>query len=145
MALLRPELAVFTVVAAAFGCGATQPGAIDLHVEITAVEVAADALDGWTVSFTVTNAGETAVRLARCGDRLMLAVDVRVAVAWNEYSGDGCRAIYDMSPWELAPGATLSGSRGFQEAGHYRLRFGVAADPAEMLDWTVASPSFVVR
>ena len=145
MALLRPELAVFTVVAAAFGCGATQPGAIDLHVEIIAVEVAADALGGWTVSYTVTNAGETAVWLARCGDRLMLAVDVRAAVAWNEYSGDGCQAIHDMSPWELASGATLSGSRGFQEVGHYRLRFGTAADPAETLDWTVASPSFVVR
>jgi hypothetical protein len=126
------------------GCDTTQPGAINLDVEITAVEAAPDALGGWTVSYTVTNVGETAVWLARCGDRLMVAVDVRAAVAWNEYSGDGCRAIYDMSPWELAPGATLSGSRRFQEGGRYRFRLGTVADPAETFDWTVASPPFVV-
>ncbi len=101
-------------------------------------------MGGATVAFTVTNVGETSVWLERCGDRLMTFVDVRVGGGWEYYRGDICPAVHVMSPWELPPGATRTGSRGIQEAGYYRLRFGTAADPAHTTNWIVASPPFVV-
>lgn len=58
------------------------------------------------VPFVVEKTGGNPIYLARCGERLMAALDRREGGQWVQHSGDGCLTNQDMTPVELAPGAT---------------------------------------
>jgi len=75
----------------------------------------------------------------------MTAVDEYRAGQWSQYSGDGCFAIYDMSPLALDPGGSLTGSRAVGDAGRFRLRAGATRDPQQAYTWDVGLAVFEVR
>jgi len=97
------------------------------------------------VAFTITNLSSRRVYLSRCGTRIMTAVDQYRAGQWSQYSGDGCFAIYDMSPLALDPGASITGSRAVGDAGRFRLRAGATRDPQQDYTWDVGLAVFEVR
>jgi len=97
------------------------------------------------VPFTITNMSSQRVYLSRCGTRIMTAVDQYRAGQWSQYSGDGCFAIYDMSPLALDPGASITGSRTVADAGRFRLRAGATKDPQQDYRWDVGLAVFEVR
>jgi hypothetical protein len=75
----------------------------------------------------------------------MTAVDQYTAEQWSEYSGDGCFAIYDMSPLALDAGASVTGSRAVADVGRFRLRAGATKDPQQAFTWDVGLAVFEVR
>jgi len=75
----------------------------------------------------------------------MTAVDQYRAGQWSQFSGDGCFAIYDMSPLALDPGVRITGSRAVAEVGHFRLRAGATRDPQQDYTWDVGLAAFEVR
>jgi hypothetical protein len=97
------------------------------------------------VAFTITNLSSQRVYLSRCGTRIMTAVDQYRGGQWSQYSGDGCFAIYDMSPLALDPGASITGSRAVADAGRFRLRAGATMDPQQDYTWDVGLAVFEVR
>ncbi len=97
------------------------------------------------VAFTISNLSSQRVYVSRCGTRIMTAVDQYRAGQWSQYSGDGCFAIYDMSPLALDPGASITGSRAVGEAGRFRLRAGATRDPQQDYTWDVGLAVFEVR
>jgi len=121
-----------------------EPGAAALDLQTQGSEFVISAPDGSaTVPFTVFNHGQTSVRIARCGDRLMTALDRRESGKWVQYSGDGCLTNVLTSPVELEAGEALEGLRGVMDPGEYRLRIGVSA--AGQTAWNRASNGFTVR
>jgi hypothetical protein len=98
-----------------------------------------------SVPFAVRAVGTRSVFLARCGDRLMAAVDRWDDGRWVQYSGDACLAIHPMAPVELRPDSRLEAVRVIGEPGRYRLRLGVASAGGEPADWSAASAPFEVR
>ncbi|MGH7476208.1 MAG: hypothetical protein ACRELD_07955 [Longimicrobiales bacterium] len=126
----------------------------DLTGEDSALRVVPDAttylrdatLGTADIGFTVLNRGTTIVYLARCGDRLLAAVDHWVTGGWTQQSGDGCLTIYDGSPLEVQPGQTLHSLRVLHaEPGRYRLRLGASEAPTVSAAWTATSDDFRVR
>lgn len=75
------------------------------------------------VGFTVTNRGDEAVRLSRCGSRITAVVERREGAAWEQVSGGFCIADLSSLPMELAPGAAAAGSVVIpvERPGTYRL------------------------
>ena len=128
------------------GCAAaTEPGG-QVRVEVLGVSFERGT-EGHAASvpFVVANSGTASVYLARCGARLMAAVDRWEGGRWNQYSGDACPAIYPMDPLALAPGTRHQGVRAIGEPGVYRLRVGVAAPTGAAVEWLVASAPFEIR
>jgi hypothetical protein len=97
------------------------------------------------VAFTITNLSSQRVYVSRCGTRIMTAVDQYRAGQWSQYSGDGCYAIYGMSPLALDPGVSITGSRAVGEAGRFRLRAGATKDPQQDYTWDIGLAVFEVR
>jgi hypothetical protein len=97
------------------------------------------------VPFTITNLTSQRVYLSRCASRLMTTVDQYTAGQWSDYSGDGCFAIYDMSPLAVDPGASVTGSRAVADVGRFRLRAGATKDPQQAFTWDVGLAVFEVR
>ncbi len=102
--------------------------------------------DGFaTVAYTVENAGRETVLVARCGDRLMSALDRWENFRWVQYSGDACLAIFLTNPVPLQPGARREEKRGIADHGRYRLRIGRAVRSNTDVRWDVRSNAFEVR
>ena len=97
------------------------------------------------VPFEVVNASTRDLYLARCGERLMAAVDRWNGVRWVQHSGDACLTVADMSPLRLAAGASHQSTRAIAEPGMYRLRLGVSAAPSAEYAWDATSAPFTVR
>lgn len=125
---------------------ATGPGQSQLRVETTGTTFTRGAAPEFAViPFVVTNQDSRPIYLAWCGERLMAALDRREAGQWVQHSGDGCLTNQDISPVELAPGATVQSQRGVTEAGEYRLRLGSSGSPAEPSQWVVVSNEFTIQ
>ncbi len=98
------------------------------------------------VPFTMENQSNRTIYVARCGERLMAALDRWESGQWVQHSGDLCQAIYTMDPLALAPGTSLSSVRGVLEPGRYRLRPGIRLAPTEASEWSIAvSNEFMVE
>ena len=97
------------------------------------------------VRFFVVNQGDHPVYVARCGDRLMAALDRREGLRWMPYSTDLCQAIYRSEPVKILPGEARSDIRTVQESGHYRIRVGTQRDRNGATRWDVTSNAFEVR
>jgi hypothetical protein len=125
---------------------ATGPGQSRLLIETAGTTFTRGAAPEFAViPFVVTNQGSRSIYLARCGERLMAAPDRREAGQGVQHSGDGCLTNQDMSPVELAPGATVQSQRGVTEAGEYRLRLGSSGSPAEPSQWVIVSNEFTIQ
>lgn len=122
------------------------PDAVALEVHTQASEfVISPGEESVSVFFTITNRGATTAFLARCGERIMAALDRREGGIWVQYSADACLASVTMAPLEITPGQSLHGTREIRETGEYRLRIGVSADASDQQAWTPTSSSFTVR
>jgi len=91
------------------------------------------------VPFVVENRGSSTIYLARCGERIMVALDSWQGGQWVQNSGDACLTMEPMDPRPLAPGASVSSVRNVQEAGRYRLRPGIGLTSGESSHWLIAS------
>jgi hypothetical protein len=121
-----------------------EPGDAALELQTQGSEfVISPTEESASVPFTVTNHGPASVWIARCGDRLMAALDRREGGKWVQYSGDGCLMNTLTGPVELGAGEVLQGARGVVDPGQYRLRIGVSA--AGQIGWDRASNGFIVR
>ncbi len=98
-----------------------------------------------SVPFSVVNRGSASEFVARCGSRVMAALDRWNGQSWIQYSGDACIAIYTTAPLEVAPGASVAASRSVPDAGRYRLRLGAADAATGGFDWSIVSRDFEVR
>ena len=96
------------------------------------------------VAFTVLNLGAQPVLVARCGDRLVAALDRREGLLWTQYSGDYCLAVFPMDPALMQPGEERSEMRSITEVGTYRLRIGREINNGETR-WDVTSNVFEIR
>lgn len=97
-----------------------------------------------TVPFSVTNRGSAPVFVARCGSRVMAAVDRWNGQRWVQHSSDACLAIYMSAALELAPGASAAASQSVLEPGKYRLRIGATDAATSGPDWSIVSSHFEV-
>ena len=97
------------------------------------------------VRFFAVNQEETPVFVARCGDRIMAALDRREGFQWMPYSTDLCEAIHMSEPVEMLPGEARSDIRTVQEVGRYRIRNGTQRDRNGATRWSVTSNAFEVR
>ena len=98
-----------------------------------------------SVPFSVTNRGSASVFIARCGSRVMAALDRWNGQGWIEYSGDACKAVEMMAPLELAPGASVTTSRSVLDSGKFRLIIGTADGASSSLNWSIHSRDFEIR
>jgi hypothetical protein len=98
-----------------------------------------------SVPFSVVNRGSASVFVARCGARVMAALDRWNGQSWIQYGGDACIAIYTTAALEVAPGASVAASRSVPDAGRYRLRLGAADAATSDFDWSIVSRDFEVR
>ena len=126
-------------------CAGTSAPVAGLVVRTSAVSYTRRASEPAIIDFTVTNTYDHRVYLARCGPRIMSALDRAAASGWAQYSGDACVAIYDMSPLPIEPGVTLGSSRSVYDLGQYRLRIGIISDTGQTYAWESASATFLVR
>lgn len=122
-----------------------RPPVISIHTESTAFEL--DPVQGMTtVPFVVANRTRATIYLARCGERLMAALDRWQDGRWVQVSGDACQTHLPMVPLPLPSLATTSGERVLDRAGRYRLRPGVNRSAAGNTDYAeVASNEFTVQ
>ncbi len=97
------------------------------------------------VRFIVANESQHAVFLARCGDRLMVAIDRQESRRWVPYSSDMCQAIHLSDPVEILPGEARTGVRSIVATGRYRIRIGTQRDRNGATSWDVTSNAFEVR
>lgn len=122
------------------------PNAVALEINTQASEfVISPSRGSVSVPFKITNRDATSTFIARCGDRIMAALDRREGGTWVQHSGDACLTNVAMAPVEIAPGQSLEATREIREAGQYRLRIGVSADASDQPAWTPASNPFSVR
>ncbi|CAN5713645.1 hypothetical protein BH23GEM6_BH23GEM6_24330 [soil metagenome] len=99
-----------------------------------------------SVPFTVENRGTSTLYLARCGERLMAAVDRWENGQWVQHSGDACQTVYPMDARPLAPSASFSSARQVSAPGRYRLRLDARSAPTLPSEWTTAvSNEFTVE
>ena len=132
---------------ALFGCQAlfTEPTPSAVHVRVDASRFTRDpATSAASVGFSAQNNGGVTVYLARCGDRLMAAVDRWQGNRWLQYSGDACQTAYNMSPLPLSVGEEHHSARSVHEVGRYRLRLGIGGAPDTGSAWTAASEPFII-
>src|SRR5258706_14590979 len=92
-----------------------------------------------SVPFSVVNRGSESEFVARCGVRVMAALDRWNGQSWIQYNGDACIAIYPTAALEVAPGASIAASRSVPDAGRYRLRLGAANVATGGFDWSIVS------
>ncbi len=97
-----------------------------------------------TVPFRATNRGSASVFVARCGTRVMAAVDRWNGQAWVQYSGDACVAIYTVAGLELTPGSSAVASRTLLESGRYRVRIGTSNTASGGFEWSIVSRDFEI-
>lgn len=74
------------------------------------------------MTVTVQNLGSETVRLFRCGDNVLMAVERRVSRGWESYASGYCTSAAFGGPLELAPGATAVGFAYVPDPGVYRAR-----------------------
>ena len=98
-----------------------------------------------SVPFSLLNRESASVFVARCGDRVMAALDQWDGQRWTQYSGDACTTVQIQTPLELAPGASVAASRSVLEPGKYRLRIGTVAATSGGFDWSTVSRDLEVR
>lgn len=113
-------------------------------IVVTASVDANPILSGPDVTFRVENRSSDTVYLARCGERIMAAVDRREGDRWVAYRSDACRTDLRMDPLRLAPGESATDRHAVQIPGRYRLRLGASRSPGEAPVWDVASHEFEV-
>lgn len=117
-----------------------------LQVTTEGMVFALPAAGGADVPFAATNSGSEPLFLARCGERIMAAVDRLKNGRWTQYSGDVCQAIHPMDPLRLAGGDTVRGVQGVREAGRYRLRLAVVGgSPDDTGSTEVYSTTFTLE
>ena len=134
------NLALIVVLVATAGCSAPLTPLGPVVVSVSTVTWG----DPGAVAFTVTNTSSQRFFVSGCGSRIMAAVDRAQGRGWQQYSGDGCLTIEDMSPLPVEPGATLTSARGVYGHGRFRIRIGVMPVAATDYSWTPTSKSFDV-
>jgi len=142
---MRMRLCLVVLLPLVTACPGTSAPVGGLVIRTSAVSFSRQASEPAVIDFTVTNTFDHRVYLARCGPRIMSALDRAGASGWEQYSGDACIAILDMSPLPIDPGVTLQSSRAIHDPGQYRLRIGVIGDTEQTYAWESASGAFVVR
>lgn len=98
-----------------------------------------------TIPFTVANRSGSSQFVARCGTRIMAAVDRWNGQTWLQYSGDACTTQLPMAPLELNSGAVASATRAIAEPGRYQLRIGISDNPTAGYNWSVVSADFEIQ
>jgi hypothetical protein len=122
-----------------------EPSAVSVRTEASTF-VRDAAFGSAMVPFAVENRGRSTLYLARCGERLLAALDRLESGQWVQHSGDACQTVYAMDPRHLAPGATITSVHRVNEPGRYRLRPGVLATAGGPRSWTAAvSNEFTVE
>lgn len=96
------------------------PGASSLRVVASVDPAPGPGQPPMTV--TVQNLGSQPVRLFRCGDNVLMAVERRGPRGWESYSSGYCISAAFGGPLELAPGATATGVAYVPDPGVYRAR-----------------------
>lgn len=133
---------------AALGASCTSPvgPSVGLRVE-TSAEVFVIPARGESVAvrFVTGNLGEKPVYVARCGDRVMAAVERWEATEWVQFSGDGCYAVYNMALLAISAGERREDTRSIRERGVYRLRLGSAPEANQQPGWNLVSNVFEIR
>ena len=97
-----------------------------------------------TILVSVRNAGDEAVFLERCGDRMLPAVERRSEDAWVNTAAAICPASLRMDPIRLEAGAVHQESLGKMQPGTYRLVLGISRSSAVPFEF-VASQSFAIE
>jgi hypothetical protein len=145
MAFFRRSSVIGAVVAIG-ACSASSAPVNVLEVNVpTAVFERIGAPATATVPFTVINRGSSSVFVARCGDRVMAALDRWNGHSWVQYSGDACQANLITAGLELTPGSSATASRSVFEPGKYRLRIGATDAASGAFDWATVSRGLEVR
>ena len=122
-------------------CATGPTGADPEGIVVTA---SADSGPAAGVSFRVENRTGRTIFLARCGERIMAAVDRWESERWVSHASDACQAVQRMDPLPLDPGAAAGGAQAVQLPGRYRLRLGAASARGEPTVWDVTSPDFTI-
>lgn len=150
--LRLPEVLLLSLLALP-GCGVLATDAM-MDSTLSAVQVETDARTYQRaatesevlarISFMVSNRSGQTVSLARCGDRLMTALDRREGSAWVQFAGDICPGHLSMVALRLSSSGTADGTVVVREPGVYRLRLGVAPGDGQIM-WSVTSNEFIVQ
>jgi hypothetical protein len=121
----RSFVATLVCCGALLGCDLPfSPGMLPLRVTASVQEPPADATAAGAlpIAYEIANRGRSSLLLGACDGRPLVAVERQDGGDWVNVSAGICQTHLDMTPIQLAAGATLHGVRLIQAGpGSYRV------------------------